>query len=97
MKLFQWTKIPAKKVRETVWGSLPDDDIKFDYKEIENLFAAKVIEKKEGNEKEESGKDAQSGAKKPGSVTVIDAKRAQNIGNYLLYAADIVSHCLGTV
>lgn len=85
MKLFQWTKIPAKKVQETVWGSLEDEDIKFDYKEIENMFAAKVVQAKSASEpgsvgEEAKQEEAKDQKKKPGSVTVIDAKRAQNIG-----------------
>ncbi len=81
MRLLQWTKIPAKKVRETVWGTLEDEDIKFDYKEIESMFAAKVIEKGkgEGGASEDGSKEDKDAKKKPGSVTIIEAKRAQNI------------------
>ncbi len=44
----QWTKLPPNKIKGTIFEKFPMDykGVKIDYKELEETFAAKVIEKK---------------------------------------------------
>lgn len=61
MKGLQWTKLPYNKIKDTIWEKFPEGTLvshlstlltmsvfkgDIDYKELEQLFAAKVIEKK---------------------------------------------------
>jgi hypothetical protein len=110
MKVFQWSKIPPRKLKDTIWGEFGEEDqeIPLEYKVLEELFAAKatragtmrrgtirrgtisMLSSSDGNgggvasglEEEEEFKP------KPGSVTVIDGKRAQNIGNERYHSID---------
>ncbi|GAM27596.1 hypothetical protein SAMD00019534_107720 [Acytostelium subglobosum LB1] len=74
MKGLQWTSLNDKKIAGTVFSKFTIDsskDINLDYKEIEDVFQAKVIEKKEAV------------AKKSGPVQIIDGKTSQNLAIFL--------------
>eukprot|EP01132_Coremiostelium_polycephalum_P005576 gene5576-6942_t len=78
VKQLQWTKIPPRKLGETIFGNL--GEIKTDWlnvREIENLFLAAEIKKLEPSDKKTAS------IVKPGSVTVIDPKKSQNLAIYL--------------
>jgi len=80
MKQFNWSKIPDGKVTSSYWKDADESGIELDASEIEALFGAKVIEKKEPAPGT-AGPDgaAPPAEKKPtGPVTVIDPKRANN-------------------
>lgn len=50
MKGLQWNKIPQNKIKGTVFEKFSADykgSVNIDYKDIEELFAAKQVEKKE--------------------------------------------------
>jgi stalled ribosome alternative rescue factor ArfA len=50
MKGLQWTKLPPFKVKGTVFEKFSENysgSVKIDYSQVEELFAQKVIEKKE--------------------------------------------------
>ncbi|KAF2072044.1 hypothetical protein CYY_006634 [Polysphondylium violaceum] len=70
LKSYQWSKYRTRNVQNTFWKMV--DHAKYSeclpYEQIEFLFAAAVIEKKEKE------------LKKGSEVTVIDPKRAQNVG-----------------
>ncbi|EFA83348.1 actin binding protein [Heterostelium album PN500] len=75
MKGLQWTSLNDKKIQGTVFSKFTVDsskDINLDYKEIEEAFQAKVIEKKES-----------SAPKKSGPVAIIDGKTSQNLSIFL--------------
>eukprot|EP01112_Ceratiomyxa_fruticulosa_P001576 TRINITY_DN11759_c0_g1_i1.p1 TRINITY_DN11759_c0_g1~~TRINITY_DN11759_c0_g1_i1.p1 ORF type:complete len:431 (+),score=138.76 TRINITY_DN11759_c0_g1_i1:114-1406(+) len=71
MKGLNWTKIAPNKVDKTIFGVFGDlNDIEMDFTEIEQQFAAKVVEKKEGKEEK---------AKPAGPIQIIDPKLGQNL------------------
>ncbi|GAM18201.1 hypothetical protein SAMD00019534_013760, partial [Acytostelium subglobosum LB1] len=79
VKQLQWTKIPHRKVGETIFSKL--GNVKTDWidaEELENLFLAPDAVKKV-----EDKKSKEAAVAKPGSVTVIDPKKAQNLAIYL--------------
>jgi len=75
MKGLQWVSLNDKKISGTVFSKFTVDsskDINLDYKDIEDVFAAKVIEKKES-----------TAPKKSGPVQIIDPKTGQNLSIFL--------------
>ncbi|KYQ93845.1 actin binding protein [Tieghemostelium lacteum] len=70
MKSYQWSRYRTRNIQNTFWTKV--DHKKYQeclpYNQIESLFAAAIIEKKEKE------------VKKGMEVTLIDPKRAQNIG-----------------
>ena len=46
MKGLQWTTLPDRKVAGTVFSNFDIEKINLDFVELENQFAARVIEKK---------------------------------------------------
>ncbi|GAM24844.1 hypothetical protein SAMD00019534_080190 [Acytostelium subglobosum LB1] len=70
MKSYQWTRYRTRNIPNTFWTKVNyskyNDDLP--YEQIEQLFAAAVFEKKEKE------------VNKKACVTLIDSKRAQNIG-----------------
>ncbi|EGC36845.1 hypothetical protein DICPUDRAFT_46912, partial [Dictyostelium purpureum] len=70
MKSYQWTRYRTRNINNTFWKkvNLTKYNDVLPYEHIESLFAAAVFEKKEKE------------LKKGSEVTVIDSKRAQNIG-----------------
>ncbi|KAN0050070.1 hypothetical protein ACTA71_003171 [Dictyostelium dimigraforme] len=76
MKGLQWVSLNDKKIQGTIFSKFnleTSKDINLDYKDIEGVFAAKVIEKKE----------ASSAPKKTGPVSIIDPKTSQNLSIFL--------------
>eukprot|EP01133_Synstelium_polycarpum_P017416 gene17416-20781_t len=69
MKSYQWAKYRTRNIPNTFWTKVNFEKYNesLPYEHIESLFAAAVIERKEREQKK-------------GDVTVIDPKRAQNIG-----------------
>ncbi|EFA86573.1 actin binding protein [Heterostelium album PN500] len=69
LKSYQWNKYRTRNIPNTFWTKVNyskyDDSLP--YEQIETLFAAAIFEKKQSEQKK-------------GDVTVIDPKRAQNIG-----------------
>eukprot|EP01132_Coremiostelium_polycephalum_P010119 gene10119-12411_t len=69
LKSYQWTKYRTRNIPNTFWTKV--NYTKYNeclpYEQIETLFAAAVVEKKEKEQKK-------------GDITVIDPKRAQNLG-----------------
>lgn len=80
MKQFNWSKIPDMKVNSSYWKDADDANIQLDAAELEALFCAKVIEKKEAAPDASSEGGAPAEKKPAGPVTVIDPKRANNGG-----------------
>ncbi|EGC36883.1 hypothetical protein DICPUDRAFT_150581 [Dictyostelium purpureum] len=75
MKGLQWVSMNDKKIQGTIFTKFTSDsakDINLDFKDIENVFAAKVIEKKES-----------TAPKKTGPVQIIDPKTSQNLSIFL--------------
>ncbi|KAM9949412.1 hypothetical protein ACTFIT_010621 [Dictyostelium discoideum] len=75
MKGLQWVSLNDKKIQGTIFSKFNLDtskDINLDYKDIEGVFAAKVIEKKES-----------TAPKKTGPVSIIDPKTSQNLSIFL--------------
>ena len=66
MKVFQWTKMPSRKIKDTIFAALDDEEMKFNYEEIEKLFATKVISKTNENSEEKKAAEKES-KPKPGS------------------------------
>ncbi|EGC39081.1 hypothetical protein DICPUDRAFT_148204 [Dictyostelium purpureum] len=80
VKQFQWTKIPNKKLNDTIFTNM--GNIKTDWlnpNEIENLFFAAESAPK----KLDASDKKSTSSTKPGSVTVIDPKKSQNLAIYL--------------
>jgi dishevelled associated activator of morphogenesis len=79
MKNFNWTKIPNAKIKGTIFADLQKelgehtDEYALPWQDIESNFARKVIVKKEVAEK----------PVKPPTVTIVDARRSQNVGIFL--------------
>eukprot|EP01119_Soliformovum_irregulare_P012880 TRINITY_DN336_c0_g1_i1.p1 TRINITY_DN336_c0_g1~~TRINITY_DN336_c0_g1_i1.p1 ORF type:complete len:1157 (-),score=445.88 TRINITY_DN336_c0_g1_i1:34-3504(-) len=76
MKNLQWSQLPQAKIAGTVFEKFTLEykgPIKFDYKELEDSFAQKVIDKKEKAEEE----------KKPVVVQILDPKTSQNLSIFL--------------
>jgi hypothetical protein len=74
LKSFNWQKLPAAKIKDTVWSSIDDEEIHKSlkgkvYSEFENLFAAKEIK----SEAQQSNVDIT-----PKDITFLDSKRSQN-------------------
>lgn len=72
--------MPPRKLNETIWGQIPDPD--YDWlgphqNEIEQMFAAAEAKPKE--EKSDAGGEKVKKAAKPGSVSILDGKRSQNL------------------
>ncbi|KAK5582503.1 hypothetical protein RB653_004088 [Dictyostelium firmibasis] len=75
MKGLQWVSLNDKKIQGTIFSKFnieTSKDINLDYKDIEGVFAAKVIEKKES-----------TAPKKTGPVSIIDPKTSQNLSIFL--------------
>ncbi|KAL7752166.1 hypothetical protein RI367_002210 [Sorochytrium milnesiophthora] len=93
-----WTKIAPNKIGDTVWKSIDDEPIHqtMDYTEFEDLFAAtQALGKKEKvAESVENVSGSVNNLAKAQVITVIDAKRAQNLTILLkkikLPVADII-------
>jgi len=76
MKGLTWNKVPPAKFEKTIWNKQSDLEVPLDFKKMEDLFGAAVIEKKA------EVKDDKKKKKEP--VTLItDAKKSQNL-NILL-------------
>lgn len=74
MKGLAWTKLPDRKLVDTFWADLDfNKKIKFEFKEIEELFGDTRAEVKKKEKKQEEV----TGNKK---VTVIDGNKAQTVG-----------------
>eukprot|EP01119_Soliformovum_irregulare_P002332 TRINITY_DN1260_c2_g1_i1.p1 TRINITY_DN1260_c2_g1~~TRINITY_DN1260_c2_g1_i1.p1 ORF type:complete len:740 (-),score=348.98 TRINITY_DN1260_c2_g1_i1:24-1922(-) len=72
VKNFNWTKIPANKINDTLFmDAIKLKDPGVDFSQLEELFAKKVIEKKEAT------------LAKPTKVSLIDSRRSQNVGLFL--------------
>ncbi|KYQ92010.1 actin binding protein [Tieghemostelium lacteum] len=87
VKQLQWTKIPNRKLGETIFCNL--GNIKTDWlniQEIENLFSTpetKDLKSLGGAGDKKSSLAASGVILKPGSVSVIDPKKSQNLAIYL--------------
>ncbi|EGG13416.1 actin binding protein [Cavenderia fasciculata] len=80
VKQLQWTKLPQRKIGETIFNKL-GTNIKTDWldtQQLESLFIAQEAASASGASTKKEEKVA-----KPGSVIVIDGKKAQNIAIYL--------------
>jgi hypothetical protein len=78
MKQMNWTKVGNNKIPDTYWEKLNDELIRLDLDLLEEMFAAKEIEKK----------DTPIIAKKT-KQTLIDAKRANNLAITLSRFKDV--------
>jgi hypothetical protein len=48
LKGYQWVKLPDAKIKDTVWGGFDfQKQVKFDWNEIEEIFAANPLPTKE--------------------------------------------------
>ena len=54
MKPLFWNKIPTYKLDGTVWTEIDDEDIDFDFQELESLFNAEKVDVKQKMTKKES-------------------------------------------
>lgn len=84
MKNLNWTKIPHLKVEGTIWGSQQLKTLlDLPFNELEELFCTVAPEPKKAAPKE----GEQSKKKEKKVVTIIDGKRAQNLGSkyYIIY------------
>eukprot|EP01117_Protostelium_nocturnum_P009033 TRINITY_DN3242_c0_g1_i3.p1 TRINITY_DN3242_c0_g1~~TRINITY_DN3242_c0_g1_i3.p1 ORF type:complete len:1020 (-),score=448.76 TRINITY_DN3242_c0_g1_i3:7-3015(-) len=74
MRLVNWTKIPKMKLEGTIWKELEDSPSEhledLDFEDLENAFSLP-----EPGQAEEEQKKPESGI-----VTVVDSKKAQNLG-----------------
>lgn len=80
MKGINWTKLANRQVKGTIFDGMDETELVdqdfLPLEEMENLFATKVIEKKE--------KDASAAEKeKPKEIVLISAKREQNVSIFL--------------
>jgi len=50
LRKLHWQKVPDALVKESVWFTLNDDEIKIDIDDFENQFAEKIIERKAQND-----------------------------------------------
>eukprot|EP00727_Mastigamoeba_balamuthi_P008382 m51a1_g4166 putative actin binding protein (1117) ;mRNA; r:292692-297037 len=81
MKGLQWNKIPPAKLSQTIWAQIvPKEPDYLDYKELENMFAAKESQTAPGGAAGAANGGAASSEPKPGSVSLIDGKKSQNLG-----------------
>lgn len=73
LKGYQWVKLPDAKIKNTVWGSFDfQKQIRFDWNEIEEIFAANPLPTKERS----SGSTI---VKPEARAHVLNAKKSQNI------------------
>jgi Formin Homology 2 Domain len=82
MKQLQWMKMPANKVKGTVFEGMPEqysNVVKLDYGTLEAKFSAKVIEKKEDS----ASKQAAAAKKKEGPPPIVDPKTGQALNIFL--------------
>ena len=77
MKPLFWTKIPAAKIRSTVWVDFDESGIDIKRKEFEDLFCKPSKKKVPAG-----GESGSSGASKPKNkkISYLDGKRQQNAG-----------------
>ncbi|TPX38459.1 hypothetical protein SeLEV6574_g07774, partial [Synchytrium endobioticum] len=73
LKALNWTKIQPMKIKDTIWGSISDEEIhkkmKDKYSELEDLFAAReAVNLKKGVTEDNASKE----------ITFLDPKRSQN-------------------
>lgn len=92
MKQFMWNKLPDRKVRDTFWETAKP--IQIDVNALESLFHSS--DKKQGtNIMLNRAKIEETSAPKVKTLTIIDNKRASNIGSFDNTSnAYVNSHCV---
>lgn len=94
MKLLNWGKVNALNAQETLWADPNIQTYKdLPFEELEELFSVTVPDKSESSMKSYlSDKNyeflisvTEKNFKESKKVTLIDSKRAQNLGNILVF------------
>jgi len=84
LKQVHWIKVNERKVKDTIWESMKDEEVKIDKDELENLFAAKTLAKEATTDEAQEGDDAAlgqpGGLRKKRVVILLSANRSQTIG-----------------
>jgi hypothetical protein len=96
LKQVHWVKVNDRKIKDTVWEKMKDDEVDIDKDEIELLFAMKESGKagvKDPSGAGEVGDDlvGPNGQRKKRVVILLSANRSQTIG-VLLSHLKVVSH-----
>ncbi|KAJ1560577.1 multicatalytic endopeptidase [Cladochytrium tenue] len=91
LKTLNWTKLPAQKIKDTVFAELDDaevhDTMKDTYNDFEHLFAAKEIKK----DATKGSNDSLPATSK--DITFLDPKRSQN-ANIMLKAIKLTPYAV---
>eukprot|EP00456_Euglypha_rotunda_P077682 TRINITY_DN7355_c0_g1_i11.p1 TRINITY_DN7355_c0_g1~~TRINITY_DN7355_c0_g1_i11.p1 ORF type:complete len:146 (+),score=43.84 TRINITY_DN7355_c0_g1_i11:93-530(+) len=72
LRKFHWQKVEDRAVKESVWFTMNDDEIKFDFTDFENTFQQKDAPPKSSEDKQKETK------KKAEVVKLVDEKRSYN-------------------
>lgn len=72
MRNFNWVMINARKINNTIWEGIDDEQVKLDLPALEEYFAQRNPTKKAETENVEEKKKKQL-------ITVLDMKRSQNV------------------
>jgi hypothetical protein len=87
LKQLHWIKVHERKVANTIWEKMRDEDVQLPFDEIEELFQTKAVAKvgaKAGDAggagAEEEGEELPGGGRKKKVVILLSANRSQTIG-----------------
>jgi hypothetical protein len=86
LKQLHWIKVHERKVANTIWEKMRDEDLTLPFDEIEDLFQTKAVAKvgakagDAGGNAEEEGEELPGGGRKKKVVILLSANRSQTIG-----------------
>ena len=82
LKQLHWIKINDRKVKDTIWESMRDEECTLENDVIEDMFAAKVVASvlPSSNDNDDSLEEGGGGKRKKKVVILLSANRSQTIG-----------------